>query len=93
MQRWSNKSETEIAYVMVNCETGTEPKVMEELGSIDGLKEIKYTFVSYDIVTRIEARSIEALREIIALKIRKIERVKSTTTLICKEALFPELKH
>ena len=89
MQCWSDKSETEIAYVMVNCETGMEPKVMEELGTIDGVKEIRYTFGSYDIVTKVVASSVEALREIITLRIRKIERVRSTTTLICKETIFP----
>lgn len=89
MQRWFDKNETETAYVMVNCETGTEPKVIEELGTIDGVKEIKYTFGSYDIVTKVVAGSVEALREIITLRIRKIDRVRSTTTLICKEAIFP----
>ena len=89
MQRWSDKSEKEIAYVMVNCETGMEGKVMEELGTIEGVKEIKYTFGSYDIVTKVEAGSVETLREIISLKIRKIERVRTTTTLICRDTVLP----
>ena len=89
MQRWSDKSEKEIAYVMVNCETGTEPRIMEELGTIEGVKEVKYTFGSYDIVTKVEAESVEMLREIISLRIRKIDRVRSTTTLICKDTVLP----
>lgn len=88
MQRWSDKSEIEIAYVMVNCETGMEPKVMEELETIDGVKEIKFTFGSYDIVTKVEAGSVESLREIITLRIRKIGYIRATTTLICKDAPF-----
>ena len=88
MQRCLDKSETETAYVMVNCENGTELKVMEDLGSIDGIKEVKYTFGSYDIVTKVEASSVESLREIIALKIRKIKNIHSTTTIICKDVLF-----
>lgn len=89
MQRWPDKSETEIAYVMVNCETGMEPKVIEELGTIEGVKDIVYTFGSYDIVTKVEASSVEALREIITLRIRKIDRVRSTTTLICRDMVLP----
>ena len=89
MQRWSDKSETEIAYVMVNCETGMEPKVMEELRAIEEVKEIRYTFGSYDIVTKVEVSSVEALREIITLRIRKIEQIRTTTTLICKDAVIP----
>jgi DNA-binding Lrp family transcriptional regulator len=89
--QWSEKKEdkTETAYVMVNCESGAELKVMEELGSIDGVKEIKYTFGSYDIVTKVEVSSVELLREIIASRIRKIVSVRSTTTLICKDTILP----
>jgi DNA-binding Lrp family transcriptional regulator len=91
MQRWFDEKdeEREIAYVMINCESGAEPQVMEELGSIDGIKEIAYTFGCHDIVTRIEASSVELLREIITLGIRKLDGVRSTTTLICKETILP----
>jgi len=77
------ESGTEMAYVMVNCENGKEQKVIDKIGTIDGIKEIRYTFGSYDIVTKIECMSVEQLREIISLKIRKIKGVHSTTTLIC----------
>ena len=66
-----------------------EPKVIEELGTIEGVKDIVYTFGSYDIVTKVEAISVEALREIITLRIRKIDRVRSTTTLICRDMVLP----
>ena len=87
MQRLFDQKEigTEIAYVMVNCESGMEPKVMEELGTIDGVKEIMYTFGSYDIVTKIEASTIDTIREVITLRIRRIDNVRSTTTLMCKD--------
>ena len=83
MQRLIEKSGKEMAYVMVNCESGEELKVIDEIGTIDGIKEIRYTFGSYDIVTKIECMSVEELRETISLKIRKIDGVHSTTTLIC----------
>lgn len=92
MQCWSDKIETEIAYVMVNCDTGMEPKIMEEIGAIDGVKEVKYTFGSYDIVAKIEAESVEALREIISLRIRKMDRVRSTTTLICRDTVLAMIR-
>ena len=86
MQRlFDRETGAESAYVMINCETGTEPKVIDGLGTIEEVKEIKYTFGSYDIVAKIEADSLEKLREVITLKIRKMEPVRSTTTLICKE--------
>ncbi len=75
--------EKEIAYVMINCENGSESEVMERLGTIEGIKEIEYTYGSYDIVVKIESSSVEALREIISLKIRRLDKIRATTTLMC----------
>ena len=72
------------AYVMINCEDGAQEYVMEELGSIKGVKEMTTTVGSYDIVTKIVVPSIEVLRETIESKIRKIHKVRTTTTIICE---------
>jgi len=37
------------AYVLINCEIGSEEKVIEELKTIDGVKEVHGTFGAYDI--------------------------------------------
>jgi DNA-binding Lrp family transcriptional regulator len=88
MQRSFEKPKTETAFVMVNCESGMEPKVADELRTIDGISEIKRTFGRYDIVAKIQASSAEKIGEIITLKIRGIDSVLSTTTLISIEPII-----
>jgi len=77
--------ESQQAYVMINCEDGAQKYVMEKLKSIKCIKEMATTVGSYDIVTKIAVPSIEALRETIAFKIRRIQKVRTTTTIICEQ--------
>ncbi|HYL66727.1 MAG TPA: Lrp/AsnC ligand binding domain-containing protein [Nitrosopumilaceae archaeon] len=78
--------ESQQAYVMINCEDGAQEYVMEELKSIKCIKEISTTIGSYDIVTKIAVPSVEALRETIEFKIRRIQKVRTTTTIICEQS-------
>ena len=69
------------AYVLINCEIGSEEKVIEELKTIDGVKEVHGTFGAYDILAKVESDQVETLRETITWKIRKIDKIRSTLTL------------
>ena len=70
------------AYVLINCEIGSEEKVIEELKTIDGVKEVHGTFGAYDILAKVESVQVETLRETITWKIRKIDKIRSTLTLM-----------
>jgi len=70
------------AYVLINCELGSEESVIEQLKSIEGVTEVHGTFGAYDILAKIESDRIEALRETITWKIRKIQNIRSTLTLM-----------
>jgi len=70
------------AYVLINCEIGSEEKVIEELKTIDGVKEVHGTFGAYDILAKVESEQVETLRETITWKIRKIDKIRSTLTLM-----------
>mgnify|MGYP000088321119 CR=1 FL=1 len=70
------------AYVLINCEIGSEEKVIEELKAIDGVKEVHGTFGAYDILAKVESDQVETLRETITWKIRKIDKIRSTLTLM-----------
>jgi DNA-binding Lrp family transcriptional regulator len=73
----------EQAYVMINCETGAERAVADEVRSIDCVKEVSGVFGNYDVVVKLESPNADEISQAIAKKIRKLERVKSTTTLMC----------
>ena len=70
------------AYILINCEIGSEEDVITALKSIDGIKEVHGTFGAYDILAKIESSTVEDLRETITWKIRKIEQIRSTLTLM-----------
>jgi len=70
------------AYVLINCEIGAEVFIISQLKEIDLVKEVHGTFGAYDIVVLVEADTVESLRETINRKIRKIEKIRSTLTLM-----------
>jgi len=70
------------AYVLINCELGSEESIIQQLKNIDSIIEVHGTFGAYDILAKIESPTVEALREIITWKIRKIDQIRSTLTLM-----------
>ena len=70
------------AYILINCEIGSEEEVITSLKSVPGIKEVHGTFGAYDILAKIESTQVEDLRETITWKIRKIDKIRSTLTLM-----------
>ena len=70
------------AYVLINCELGSEESIISQLKNLDGIIEVHGTFGAYDILAKIESSTVEALRETITWKIRKIDKIRSTLTLM-----------
>jgi len=70
------------AYVLINCELGSEESIISQLKNIDGIIEVHGTFGAYDILAKIESSTVEALRETITWEIRKIDKIRSTLTLM-----------
>jgi len=72
----------EIAYVLITCDLGTEEAVIEDLKHIDSVKEVHGTFGAYDIIAKVENQERDKIRDIIIWKIRKLEHVRSTLSLM-----------
>ncbi|MBI1658044.1 MAG: Lrp/AsnC ligand binding domain-containing protein [Nitrosopumilaceae archaeon] len=70
------------AYVLINCELGSEESVVSELKSMDDVVEVHGTFGAYDILAKVESEQVEKLRETITWKVRKIPKIRSTLTLM-----------
>ena len=73
------------AYVLINCDLGYEEDIISQLKTIDGVKEVHGTFGAYDILAKVESDDVEKLRDTITLKIRKLDRIRSTLTLMAIE--------
>ena len=74
-----------IAYVLINCDLGYEEQIIEELKHISDVKEMHGTFGAYDILAKVESANEKNLRDTITWKIRKLDRVRSTLTLMVIE--------
>ncbi len=68
--------------MLINCDVGSEEDVISHLKTIDGVIEVHGTFGAYDIIVEIESEDVDKLRETLTWKIRKIERIRSTLTLM-----------
>jgi len=73
------------AYVLINCDLGYEEQIIEELKHLSDVKEVHGTFGAYDILAKVESDQITTLRETISSKIRKIDRIRSTLSLVAME--------
>ena len=73
------------AYVLINCDLGFEEQIIEDLKHLDNVKQAHGVFGAYDILAKVESDQISTLRETIMWKIRKLNRVRSTLTLIVPE--------
>ncbi len=73
------------AYVLINCDLGSEEEIINELKSIPEVVEVNGVYGVYDVIAKVQSDNMERLREIITWKIRKIEKVRSTLTMIVIE--------
>jgi len=74
-----------IAYVLVNCDLGYEAEIIDELKQIGDIKEVHGVYGVYDILAKVESDNVKNLREIITWKIRKLNNIRSTLTLMVTE--------
>lgn len=73
-----------IAYVMINCELGTDEIIIEKLREIGQVKEVFGTIGTHDLMVKLEAENFEKIRDL-ASGIQKIEKIRTISTLIKKE--------
>lgn len=72
----------EIAFVLINTEMASETDVNRELREIEEVKEVYGVYGVYDLVVRVEAETMQKLKDVISSKIRRLENVRSTLTMI-----------
>jgi DNA-binding Lrp family transcriptional regulator len=75
-----------IAYVLINCDLGHEEEIINELVKIPEVKEVRGVYGVYDIFVKVEADDPSHVREVVTNKIRKMERVRATNTLMAIES-------
>ena len=73
------------AFVLINTEIGFEKSVLAEIKKLESVKEAYVTYGVYDIVAEVGADSMEKLKDAISQNIRRLDKVRSTLTMIVVE--------
>ena len=73
------------AFVLINVESGAEEEVVSQLKKVEGVEEAYYSYGVYDIISKVKADSMEKLKDTVTRKIRTLNKVRSTLTLIMTE--------
>jgi DNA-binding Lrp family transcriptional regulator len=74
-----------LAFVFVNVETSADKEVLENIKKIPEVKASYLVYGVYDIVAMVESDTFEKLREMVTKRIRQLDKVRSTTTMIVME--------
>ena len=73
------------AFVLFNVSSGSEDQVLNDAKKIKGVKEVYISYGVYDLLLKIKADSMDELKELVTHKLRTIDNVRSTLTLILTE--------
>lgn len=73
------------AYVLINCDLGSEEEILRELRKLPEVIEVSGVYGVYDIILKIKSETMDKLRETITWHVRRIDKVRSTLTMIVIE--------
>ena len=73
------------AFLLINCEFPFAGEVISELGKVPEIIDIYKLHGMYDIIAKVKSDAEEDLNEIVKVRIRKIDKIKSTLTMIIVE--------
>jgi DNA-binding Lrp family transcriptional regulator len=71
-----------IAFVLINAEIGSESEVLAELKKVEGVEEAYSVYGVYDLIAKVKADSMDKLKDIVTWRIRRLNKVRSTLTMI-----------
>jgi len=70
------------AFVLLNTELGQESKIIEALEGVEQITTIYSLYGIYDLIIEMEADTMDKVKEIVFNKVRRLDNVKSTITLL-----------
>ena len=71
-----------MAFILISAEVGMENEVLQDIKDIPEVKEAHVLYGVYDVIARVEADTMENLKNTVSWKIRHLEKVRSTLTMI-----------
>ncbi|BDQ31137.1 MAG: Lrp/AsnC ligand binding domain-containing protein [Nitrosopumilus sp.] len=74
------------AYVLMNCNLGSEKEVISSLKKVAGVREAHGTLGLYDVIAQIELDTEEKIQQTVTQTIRRMPKIHSTMTLTRSES-------
>jgi len=74
-----------LAYVLLRVEIGAESEVLMTLRKADAVEEAHRVYGIYDAVAKVRADTMDKLKETVTSKVRRVDKVRSTITLLVIE--------
>ena len=74
-----------LGYVLINVELGSEEEVLKEIKKLPNVKDCHRLYGIYDMIAKVEAESLDTLKQIVTWNIRRLPGVRSTVTTIAIE--------
>ena len=78
-----------MAFVLINAEIGSEEAVLKERKKVEGVEEAYVVYGVYDVVAKVKAESMDKLKDIVTWHVRRLDKVRSTLTMIVVETPAP----
>ncbi len=73
------------AFLLINVDIGSESNVLGALKKIDAVEEAYMVYGVYDVVAKVKADTMDKLKEIVTWHVRRLDKVRSTTTMMVIE--------
>ena len=70
------------AYIMMKMHVGMDDQVIGEIKKLEQVKEADATYGSYDLVIKVNFKTIEDLDRFIFEKVRRIKGITETSSMI-----------
>lgn len=74
-----------VAFLLINTETASENEVLKALKKVNGVREAYSVYGVYDIIAKIQAETMDELKNLVKRHIRRLDKVRSTLTMIATE--------
>ena len=74
-----------LAYILISSELGKEEELVEKLRALHEVREAYVTYGVYDIIAKVEAENQQVLKDAVFTKIRKMDEIRTTLTMIVIE--------
>jgi len=70
------------AYILFKVNSGMEKEVSKQLAELDEVQEASITYGEYDVIAKVTLNDLHLLEDFLADKIRRVESVVLTSTMI-----------